>query len=701
MIAKSIDCTSTATSTLDYLHHDKGGAITAERVAWAENVNCIQASAEETERMWAQLVDDAPEIKRQAGGSTRGRRLENPYAHYVLSWAPDENPSRDEMMTATGDAMDRLGYKGCQRRVVAHSDTDHKHAHVIVCRVHPETGRAMGRKNDGDRLREWSLEYEKAQGQIRVPGRLDDITNRHRYMRKKKEKPDEKPQATDAEKKRRRERRHRRRTRTRDAIGRPINHTERERQEWAALLQSQPTPSEKAALKKAQTERRIKAERSERAVAATPPLMELRPAPMKPPELPRVRLDVSPAPPLMELRPAPMKPPELPRVRLDVSPAPPLMELRPAPTLHRELARVQFDVSPAPPTMEIPPRPSPEDPLIEWGRRQPRLQKLTRSEIEAEVEKRAKEYHRRFGRTPPKERPATARVPTPAEERPAVAQPQSTPLPRPPAIMTEVARRDREKERIAAAKAAAAAEREEEIAAAARAAELKRTFQWAAADTSADTRQAAADLVASQPARLPLDPVDVELYRRHSAPDDHRYTAQLDIGHGATLDVGTLRRDLEADILEHARHHHGRSRVPPAPKDTLADAVIAMVQKIQAAADRLVNRILDQVLGRDRDPAPAAPTLTAPAHGAAPPDEQLGAQGGEAETGQRVVGAPPEHDTGTSAARPPDLLPGGVNIVHEADEALKRPRGGQNPNPDPGGAEPRSKPRRRQDLAPD
>ena len=467
MIAKSIDCTSTATSTLDYLHHDKGGAITAERVAWADNVNCIQASAEETERMWAQLVDDAPEIKRQAGGSTRGRLLENPYAHYVLSWAPDENPSREEMMTATGDAMDRLGYKGCQRRVVAHSDTDHKHAHVIVCRVHPETGRAMGRKNDGDRLREWSLEYEKAQGQIRVPGRLDDLTNRARYMRQKREQPNKKPpRATDAEKKRRRERRHRR-ARTRDAIGRPINHTESERQEWAALLQSQPTRSEKAALKKAQTERQIKAERSERAVAATPPLMELRPAPMQPPELPRVGLDVHPAPPLMELRPAPTLHREDARVGLDVSPAPPLMELRPAPTLHREDARVGLDVRPAPPMMEIPTRPPaaarvPTPATVQVptpaAARVPAARVPTPATVQVPTPAAARVPAARVPTpatvqvpTPAAARvpaarvptPATVRVPTPAaapaEERPAVAQ-----VPRPDQAQDTARKRKRQ-----------------------------------------------------------------------------------------------------------------------------------------------------------------------------------------------------------------------------------------------------------------
>ena len=235
---------------------------------------------------------------------------------------------------------------------------------------------------------------------------------------------------------------------------------------------------------------------------------------------------------------------------------------------------------------------------------------------------------------------------------------------------------EREAERVAAAEAAKAAEREEQIAAAARAAELKRAFQWAAADTSADTRQAASDLVATQPAGLPLDRVDVALYGRHSAPDDHRYAERLDIGHGAVLDIGTLRRDLEADILDHATkipRGRGRSAVPPVRPDTVADAVIAMVERIQAAADRLLARILDRVLP-DRE----APTLTAPAHAAAPTFERGSAQGGGRETGgppPRDVGAPPDHDTGRSAPRPPGLLPGGVGVDDKDAEAPEIDRG--------------------------
>ena len=251
MMAKAIGFTATAARTLDYLHQDKGGVGTGGRVAWTQNVNCIHASASETERMWTQLVADAPELKRQAGGSSRGRQLEKPYAHYVFSWHPADNPCGDEMMNAVTDAMRKLGYGQCQYRVVCHQDTAHLHAHVIVCRVHPEHGRAMGRKNDNDLMYKWSMEYEKAHGKIRSPGRLEDITARRRYRREVR--AGRQPSAADPEAKHRRSaRRHRRRT-TRDAIGRPIILTEEERDEWRTLLRTEPKRGEKATLKRRQT----------------------------------------------------------------------------------------------------------------------------------------------------------------------------------------------------------------------------------------------------------------------------------------------------------------------------------------------------------------------------------------------------------------------------------------------------------------
>ena len=382
MMAKPVGFTATAAPTLDYVHHDKGGALTAERVEWAENLNCIQASAEETERMWAQLVVDAPELKRQAGGSSRGRRLEKPFAQYVYSWHPDENPSRNHILDTVKDGMNKLGYGRCQYRVVAHQDTDHVHAHVIACRVHPENGRAMGRKNDGDRLRKWSLDYEKAQGRIRVPGRLDDLTNRRRHAREKRNGQRPTP-ASPAVKRRRRERRRRRRT-TRDAIGRPVVLTEVERREWRALLRADPTRGQKAALKRRQTAARLEdqRQRAARLEAAAPRRPAPTPVTIAPrPERPRqdlahVRITAAPAirpPRPLAITTAPERP------RADVGrthfenpaskPTPTPVTIAPRPERPRQdLAHVHVEdpaLAAAPEPMKLAPRP--ERPRTDLG----------------------------------------------------------------------------------------------------------------------------------------------------------------------------------------------------------------------------------------------------------------------------------------------------------------------------------------------
>ena len=382
MMAKPVGFTATATPTLDYLHHDKGGALTAERVEWAENVNCIQASAEKTERMWAQLVDDAPELKRQAGGSSRGRRLEKPYGQYVWSWHPDDNPSREHIRETVADGMKKLGLAQCQYRIVVHRDTDHVHAHVIVCRVHPENGRAMGRKNDGDRLREWSLDYEKAQGRIRVPGRLDDLTNRRRHAREKRNGQRPTP-ASPAVKRRRRERRRRRRT-TRDAIGRPVVLTEVERREWRALLRADPTRGQKPALKRRQTAARLEGQRQRaaRLEAAAPRRPAPTPVTIAPrPERPRQALAhvrITAAPAIRPLRPlAITTAPERPRADVGRThfenpaskPTPTPVTIAPRPERPRQaLAHVHVEdpaLAAAPEPMKLAPRP--ERPRTDLG----------------------------------------------------------------------------------------------------------------------------------------------------------------------------------------------------------------------------------------------------------------------------------------------------------------------------------------------
>ena len=68
-----------------------------------------------------------------------------------------------------------------QALIVAHSDTAHRHVHVIVNRVDLETGKAAVVGRSRLRLSEWAKGYEEAQGQIRCERR--GLNNQRRGKR--------------------------------------------------------------------------------------------------------------------------------------------------------------------------------------------------------------------------------------------------------------------------------------------------------------------------------------------------------------------------------------------------------------------------------------------------------------------------------------------------------------------------------------
>jgi Relaxase/Mobilisation nuclease domain len=61
--------------------------------------------------------------------------------------------------------------ENCQAVIVEHTDRPHKHVHVIVNLVNPETGQAVSLSNDAHKLDRWADDYEVSQGVIRSPDR--------------------------------------------------------------------------------------------------------------------------------------------------------------------------------------------------------------------------------------------------------------------------------------------------------------------------------------------------------------------------------------------------------------------------------------------------------------------------------------------------------------------------------------------------
>ena len=92
-------------------------AILQDEPERASFTKAIEAAA--VRRTSAATAEAAPELKRMAGGSAVGRKLEKPVCHYSLNWAPDETPDRREMSRAVDKSLKALGLEKHQALIVA------------------------------------------------------------------------------------------------------------------------------------------------------------------------------------------------------------------------------------------------------------------------------------------------------------------------------------------------------------------------------------------------------------------------------------------------------------------------------------------------------------------------------------------------------------------------------------------------------
>jgi hypothetical protein len=114
-------------------------------------------------------------------------RCKKPVYHFVLSFDPKDakrgKVPPEVMREIAGEAVDRLGLKEHQMLIYAHKDTDHPHMHFLVNRIHPSTGKAFDRHNDGRKLaglcrdiaRERGLNIPRDRERIREKERVDDF----------------------------------------------------------------------------------------------------------------------------------------------------------------------------------------------------------------------------------------------------------------------------------------------------------------------------------------------------------------------------------------------------------------------------------------------------------------------------------------------------------------------------------------------
>ena len=178
MIAKEIGTGHGIAELFAYNTHDQVTAenprpTTSERVAWIATIESPTDDAQMTMRIMQGVVADASILKRRAGGSSKGRKLRDPYVHNMFSWRPGEHPTMEKKLAAVREGLKAVGLDDRITIAVAHNDTDHEHVHTMTCRVHPYTGLAARLSHSQTKLQAWAEDYEYRHSGIQVPARVE------------------------------------------------------------------------------------------------------------------------------------------------------------------------------------------------------------------------------------------------------------------------------------------------------------------------------------------------------------------------------------------------------------------------------------------------------------------------------------------------------------------------------------------------
>lgn len=129
-----------------------------DRVAFAELRNVASKD----------LREAAKEMQITAELSTRCTK---PVYHVSLAFDTGDHPTEAQLRTASERVLRTLELEGHQALVVAHRDKAHAHVHVMVNRVHPDTGRAWSASHDYRRIERALRDLEKEWHLRQVPGR--------------------------------------------------------------------------------------------------------------------------------------------------------------------------------------------------------------------------------------------------------------------------------------------------------------------------------------------------------------------------------------------------------------------------------------------------------------------------------------------------------------------------------------------------
>lgn len=127
MIASDSGTGKSFVGLASYLATGKGGQ-QPERVQWTHGLNLATDDIGVSAAQMRQLASE-------------NQRVDRPVYHFSVNWHPEESDQVDEekAVAIIKATLDDLGLSDHQALIVAHSDTEHFHCHVMVNRIHPES----------------------------------------------------------------------------------------------------------------------------------------------------------------------------------------------------------------------------------------------------------------------------------------------------------------------------------------------------------------------------------------------------------------------------------------------------------------------------------------------------------------------------------------------------------------------------------
>ncbi|MCP3959292.1 MAG: relaxase/mobilization nuclease domain-containing protein [bacterium] len=117
------------------------------------------------------------------GTAAQSADIERPVYHLTISLHPSEKLDREQLEQVVDRTLADLGLAEHQAYLVAHNDTEHQHVHVMVNRVHPETGIAWNGGHDYARIEKSLRHQERELGLREIKGRHFTLDGQPRHQR--------------------------------------------------------------------------------------------------------------------------------------------------------------------------------------------------------------------------------------------------------------------------------------------------------------------------------------------------------------------------------------------------------------------------------------------------------------------------------------------------------------------------------------